>query len=152
MWDDGAVSATHLEQSDPPPGSAGSEPGTQRLRYAPTALLPLVVAAVCALPFAIALGPWGILLAVPFVLAALALRRVGADLTADRIVVRSALSSTTVRRADLAGLSVPDGRHVHLVRTDGSTVRLPTARPGDLPRLRELLFADLAGVDPAPPG
>ena len=38
------------------------------------------------------------------------------------------------------GMDVPDGRHVYLARDTGSAIMLPTARPRDLPRLRELLF------------
>lgn len=118
-----------------------------RIRYARAALLPLMMGVICAVPLAIGLGPWGLLVLVPFVLAAIALLRVGADITAQEVVVRGALSSLSVRRDDLTGLAVPDARHVHLVRSDGSTVRIPTVRPRDLPRLRSVLF----GVRHDPP-
>lgn len=115
----------------------------RRIRYARAALLPLAVGVICAIPLAIGLGPWGLLVLIPFVLAAIALLRVGADITEQEVLIRGALSTVPVRRDELTGLSVPDDRHVHLVRRDGSTVRIPTVRPRDLPGLRSALF----GVD-----
>ncbi|WP_153505792.1 PH domain-containing protein [Cumulibacter manganitolerans] len=118
-----------------------------RIRYSRTLFVPLLIAAICTIPLATALDAWGLLLLLPFAFAVVLLLRVGADVYADRVVVRGMLSSSTVRRADLAGFAVPDGRHVHLMRADGSTVRLSTARPRDLPRLRELLFDDAPSRD-----
>lgn len=120
-----------------------------RIRYSRVALLPLMVGVICAIPLAIGLGPWGLLVLMPFVLAAIALVRVGADITEQAVVVRGAMSSLTVRRDDIAGIAVPDGQHVHLVRTDGSSVRIPAIRPRDLPRLRSALFGDSPSERPA---
>lgn len=113
---------------------------SRRLRYTPTALIPLAIGAIAAFPFAGSLGAWGLLFAVPFILGAIWVLRVGMDIEPDLVRVRGALGSLTVPRADLTGFAV-DKKHVHLVRTDGSTVRIPTVRPRDLPMLRESLFA-----------
>lgn len=143
--------STPQTTSSGPTGAAASAPARPlRIRYARTAYFPLLVGTVCAVPLAASLGAWGLLLAIPFVLAAIALARIGADITAQRVVVRSALSSRVIARDELTGFTVPDGRHVHLLRRDGSTVRIPTARPRDLPRLRELLFGDLPGTNLQP--
>lgn len=124
---------------------AGDEP--VRLRYSRTAYVPLIIAASCALPFAIGLRSWGLLVLVPFVLVGIALARCGADITAEEVILRGAVSSTRVARSDLEGFVVPDERHVHLLRLDGSSVRIPTARPRDLPMLRTLLFGHPAPVE-----
>lgn len=113
----------------------------RRIRYTPTVLAPLVVGALSAVPFAAALGSWGLLVAVPFVLAAIVLRRVGLDVLPDEVRVRNALSSSVIPRSELIGFTV-DRRHVGLVRADESTVRIPTVRPRDLPMLRQALFPD----------
>lgn len=125
---------------------------TLRLRYPRTVLVPIVIGAVCALPAAIGLGPWGLLLALPFILITYAVLRIGADITPDTVVVHGILGSRTLDRSELVGFNVPDGAHVHLVRRDGSTVRVPTARPRDLPRLRTILFPYLTSNNADPEG
>lgn len=91
------------------------------------------------MPVAIALGPWGLLLAIPVIIIAVMLRRIGLDIEADAVRVRGAFSSVTIPRQTLAGFTL-NKSHVYLTRTDGSTVRIPTVRPRDLPMLRESLF------------
>lgn len=111
----------------------------RRLRYTPTAMVPVAIAAICALPVAVALGLWGLLLVIPFGIVVIVLRRAGLDIAEHEVHVRGALSSVAISRSQLAGFRV-DGNHVHLVRTDGSAVRVPTVRPRDLPMLRRSLF------------
>lgn len=143
----------------PLPASAGDRPtrravsagpGVRRIRYTPTALVPLLIGVISAVPAAAALGAWGLLLAVPFAVAAVWVLRVGMDVEARRVRVRGMLGSLVVPRADLVGFAV-DGRRVQLVRTDGSSVVIPTVRPRDLPMLRELLFGDAPGRSAQPP-
>ena len=133
------ASSAEPEQTSQEPDRATRSPATRRLRYTPTALVPLGIGALCAIPLAAALGWWGLLIAVPFILAVIVVRRIGLDIAADEIRVRGALSSLRIPRSDLAGFRV-DEKHVHLVRTDGSTVRMPTVRPRDLPMLRDTIF------------
>ncbi|GAB3298334.1 hypothetical protein GCM10027298_10190 [Epidermidibacterium keratini] len=102
----------------------------------------LVILVVCAIPFAYGVGWWGLLVFIPIALAFYLLRRVGADITADEVVIRGPFYTRRVPRTEIAGLAVEGDRHVALLRTDGSTIALPTARPRDLSRLREILFAD----------
>lgn len=111
-----------------------------RLRYSQTALLAVLIAAFGAIPFALSAAPWGLLALVPLVVAAYLLIRVGATITTEDVVIHGAFYTRRVPRPDIIGMDVPDGRHVFLARTDGMSIMLPTARPRDLPRLRELLF------------
>lgn len=117
-----------------------TEPSTARLRFTRTAYIPLVVAVICAMPLALGLGPWGLLVLVPFVAIAIAIHRLGVDITTDEVRVRALLSTLRVPRKDLTGFAISKQRQVQLVRTDGSTVHLPTVRPRDLPTLRETIF------------
>lgn len=108
-------------------------------------MLVLVILIVCAIPFAYGVGWWGLLVFLPIALGFYLLRRVGADITPDEVVIRGPFYSRRVPRTDIAGLAVEGERHVALLRTDGSTIALPTARPRDLSRLRSILFADTPG-------
>ena len=136
-----------MRSTETAPAASSTEADTEplKIRYSRTLFVPLLIAAICMIPLAAALKGWGLLLLLPIALGVALLLRVGADIFTDRVVVRGLLSSSTIWRRDLSGFAVPDGRHVHLVRRDGSTVRLATARPRDLPRLRELLFDDQIG-------
>ncbi|WP_134322454.1 PH domain-containing protein [Cumulibacter soli] len=120
--------------------SRSKAPEVRRLRYTPTAIVPLVIGALCAFPLAAALGWWGLLVAVPFVLAIVMLRRVGLDVSPDDVRVRGLFASVTIAREDLVGFTIVDNK-VHLDRADGSSVRVPTVRPRDLPMLRQELFS-----------
>jgi hypothetical protein len=119
-----------------------------RLRMSRTALLPVAVLAICAVPLAGA-APWGpVVLLLPIAVAAWVLR-VGLDLGDDGLTVRSLLGSRRVSWDELAGIRVADGGALWLVTTGGTEVRVPVMRARDLPRL-----ATLSGgrIDvPAPP-
>lgn len=128
-WDTYLVSTS---QNDQP---------TTRLRFTRTAYIPLVIAVICALPLAMGLGVWGLLVLLPFVLIAIAIRRLGVDIAADEVRVRALLSTLRIPRAELTGFAISKERHVQLMRVDGSSVHLPTVRPRDLPALRAMLFA-----------
>ena len=119
-----------------------------RLRMSRTALLPVAVLAVCAVPLAGA-GPWGpLVLLVPAAAAAWVLR-VGVDIGDDGLTVRSVFGRRSVPWSELAGIRVARRGELWLVTTRQTEVRLPVMRARDLPRL-----ASLSGgrIDvPAPP-
>ena len=103
-----------------------------RMRMSRTALLPVLVLFLCAVPLA----------------AAWVLRR-GVDVTDDALTVRSVVGSRRVPWTELAGIRVGDRGALSLVTTAGTELRLPVLRARDLPWL-----ASLSGgrIDvPAPP-
>jgi hypothetical protein len=119
-----------------------------RLRMSRTALLPVVVLAVCAVPIASVL-PWGPLVLLLPIAAAAWVLRVGLDIGDDGLTVRSVLGSRRVAWTELAGIRVARRGALWLVTTGGTDVRVPVMRARDLPRL-----AALSGgrIDvPAPP-
>ena len=102
-----------------------------------TALLPVVVLAVCVLPLTAA-TPWLLLLLlVPVALAAWVFR-VGVDVAEGGVTVRSLAGARTVPWSELAGIRVGQRRDLWLVTTAATQVRLPVLRARDLPRLAEL--------------
>ena len=110
---------------------------TARLRMSRTALLPVAVLAVCAVPLAFA-RPWTIVvLLVPLVVAAWVLR-VGVDIADDGLTVRSLAGERRVSWDELAGIRVAPRGDVWLVTTAGTEVRVPVMRARDLPRLAAL--------------
>ena len=119
-----------------------------RLRMSRTALLPVAVLAICAVPLAAA-GPWGpLVLLVPIAAAAWVLR-VGLDIGDDGLTVRSLIGRRRFAWDELAGVRVADRGALWLVTTRRTEVRVPVMRARDLPRL-----ATLSGgrIDvPAPP-
>jgi hypothetical protein len=119
-----------------------------RLRMSRTALLPVAVLAVCAVPIASVL-PWGPLVLLLPIAAAAWVLRVGLDIGDDGLTVRSVLGSRRVAWTELAGIRVARRGALWLVTTGGTDVRVPVMRARDLPRL-----AALSGgrIDvPAPP-
>ena len=119
-----------------------------RLRMSRTALLPVAVLAVCAVPLAFA-APWAlVVLLVPVVVAAWVLR-VGVDIGDDGITVRSLIGQRRVPWDELAGIRVAEDHRLWLVTTRGTEVRVPVMRARDLPRLAELSGGRIAV--PAPP-
>jgi hypothetical protein len=119
-----------------------------RLRMSRTALLPVAVLTVCAVPIAAVL-PWGPLVLLLPIAAAAWVLRVGLDIGDDGLTVRSVVGSRLVAWAELAGIRVADRGALWLVTTGGTEVRVPVMRARDLPRL-----AALSGgrIDvPAPP-
>ena len=113
---------------------------TVRLRYTQTSLLALGFVAICALPAVYAMWPWGVLIYVALAIATYCVINVGANITADAVTIKGALYSRRIPRSDLAGLTISQRGGVFLLRTDGSRILVPTARPRDLPRLRQLIF------------
>ena len=111
--------------------------GVARLRMSRTALLPIVVLAVCVLPVATA-TPWLLLLlVVPLALAAWVFR-VGVDVGGEGITVRSLIGARSVPWPELAGIRVGGRGELWLVTTADTEVRLPVLRARDLPRLAQL--------------
>src|SRR3954447_24274340 len=113
-----------------------------------TALLPVAVLAVCALPLA-ASGPWGpLVMLLPAAVAAWVLR-VGVDVGEDGVVAQSLVGRRRVPWSELAGIRVARRGELWLVTTGGTEVRLPVMRARDLPRLAALSGGRIEV--PAPP-
>jgi hypothetical protein len=107
------------------------------MRMSRTALLPVVLSALCLLPLT-ALSPWLlVVLAVPVTVAAWVLR-VGVDLGDQGVTVRSLLAERTVPWERLSGIRVAEDGALWLVTTAGTQLKMPVLRPRDLPRISEL--------------
>jgi len=147
VWDHGEVTDPdpHKHQSTRPAAKR-----TIRLRYTRTSLLAIVIAAICALPAVGTFWPWSVVVYVALVLAAYCVLRVGANINADVVTIRGPFYSRRVPRRDVAGLAVSQGGGVFLLRRSGSRILIPTAKPRDLPRLRELLFSETPHSETAP--
>jgi Bacterial PH domain len=110
---------------------------TARLRLSRTALVPVLLLAICSVPLA-AVSPWtAVVLLVPLALAAWVLRA-GVDVGDAGITVRSLTARRTVPWADIAGIRVAPRGGLWLVTTHGTELRLPVLRARDLPRLSAL--------------
>jgi hypothetical protein len=108
-----------------------------RVRMSRTALLPVVLLAICLLPLA-ALSPWLlVVLVLPVTLAAWVLR-VGVDLSDQAVTVRSLLAERSVPWERVTGIRVAEDGALWLVTTAGTQLRMPVLRPRDLPRISEL--------------
>ena len=119
-----------------------------RLRMSRTALLPVAVLVVCAIPLA-ASGPWGpLVLLIPAAVAAWVLR-VGVDVGEDGVTAQSLFGRRRVPWSELAGIRVAGRGELWLVTTGGTEVRLPVMRARDLPRLAALSGGRIEV--PAPP-
>ena len=122
---------------------------TARLRMSRTALLPVAVLAVCAVPLAFA-RPWTIVvLLLPLVVAAWVLR-VGVDIGDDGVTVRTLAGQRRVPWDELVGIRVSPDHRLWLVTTRRTEVLLPVLRARDLPRIAAL--SDGRIEVPAPPG
>ncbi len=109
-----------------------------RLRMNRTALLPVGLLAICAVPLAFAAVPWTlVLLLVPLAVAVWVLR-VGVDIADDGLTVRSLAGERRVPWAELVGIRVAPHGDLWLVTTGGTEVRMPVMRARDLPRLAAL--------------
>ncbi len=105
-----------------------------RFRMNRTALLPVLVFAVCVLPTATA-SVWALtLLLLPVVLAVWVLRT-GFDVDGEAITVRSLVGRRRVPWTEVAGIRVGERADLWLVTTGGTEVRLPVVRARDLPAL-----------------
>ena len=120
-----------------------------QLRMSRTALLPVLVLAVCVLPAAAATTWTLVLLLIPVAVAAWVLR-IGVDIDDDGFTVRSLFGRRQVPWSDLAGIRVTPRGSLRLVTMQGSEVRLPVLRPRDLPRLSALSGGRIDV--PVPPG
>jgi hypothetical protein len=108
-----------------------------RLRLSRTALLPVLVLAICFVPLAAA-SPWtAVVLVVPLTLAAWVLR-VGVDVGDEGVTVRSLAGHRAVPWRELTGIRIGERGGLWLVTTRGTELRLPVLRARDLPRLAEL--------------
>jgi hypothetical protein len=108
-----------------------------RLRMSRTTLVPVALLFVCVIPLASA-RPWTLVfLLVPLAAAAWVLR-VGVDVGDDGLTVRSTVGARRVAWNELAGIRIGRRRELWLVTTQGTEVRLPVLRVGDLPRLATL--------------
>ena len=108
-----------------------------RLRTTRTALIPVGLLALCAVPLVFT-APWTpVLLLVPLALAVWVLRA-GVDIGNDGLTVRTLAGQRLVRWDELAGIRVARGGDLWLVTTRGTEVRVPVMRARDLPRLAEL--------------
>ncbi|SEL78293.1 PH domain-containing protein [Blastococcus sp. DSM 46786] len=105
-----------------------------RFRMNRSALLPVIILALCVLPTAL-VSPWTLLLLlIPAVVAAWVLRT-GVDVGEGGITARSLLGSRTVAWSELSRLRLGGRGDVWLGTTGGTEVRLPVLRVRDLPRL-----------------
>ncbi len=123
-----------------------AQPAPARLRMPRSALLAVLVLAICVIPMA-AVSPWLLALFVVPLLAGLYVWRSGVDIDRDGIAVHAALATTTVPWPDVAGVEVRDGGPLFLIRRDGGALRMPTLRARDLPRLHQASGGRL-GVPP----
>jgi hypothetical protein len=112
-----------------------------------TALVPVALLFVCAVPAAAA-SLWTLfLLLVPIAVAAWVLR-VGLDVGDEGLTVRSVAAARTVPWDDLAGLRVGRRGELWLVTRSGSEVGVPVLRARDLPRLAQLSGGRIAVPEP----
>jgi hypothetical protein len=117
------------------------------MRMSRAALVPVALLFVSVIPLATA-QPWTLVfLLLPLAAAAYVLR-VGVDVGDDGLTVRSAVAARRVRWDELAGVRIGRRRELWLVTTQGTEVRLPVLRVGDLPRLAALSGGRIAA--PAP--
>jgi hypothetical protein len=116
-----------------------------RLRTSRTALLPVLLLALCMIPAAAA-ARWGALLFLLPAVAAVRVLRVGVDVGGDGVTARSLAGARHVPWHRIAGLRVGRRATLWLVTTEGTQVRLPGLRVRDLPRLA----AASGGRIPAP--
>ena len=108
-----------------------------RLRMNRTALLPVGLLALCAVPLAFA-APWTpVLLVIPLVVALWVLR-VGVDIGDDGLTLRSLAGQRHLPWREIAGIRVAPRGDLFVVTTRSTELHLPVMRARDLPRLAEL--------------
>ena len=123
-----------------------------RFRMPRSALVPVVVLALCILPTAAVTWWTLLLLLVPVAVAFWVLRR-GADVGEEGITARAALGSRTVHWTELAGIRIGERGDLWLVTTAATEVRLPVMRARDLPALAAASGGRLeVPARPSPPG
>ena len=110
-------------------------PVPARLRMNRTALLPVGLLAICAVPLAFAATPWTLVLLLIPLLIGLWVLRVGVDISDDGLTARSLIGQRRVPWPEVAGIRVAPRGDLWLVTTGGTEVLLPVVRARDLPRL-----------------
>jgi hypothetical protein len=104
-----------------------------RLRMNRTALFPVGLLALCAVPLAFS-APWTpVLLLIPLG-AAIWVLRAGVDIGEEGLTVRSLAGQRTVPWQDVAGIRIGRRGELWLVTTRGTELHLPVMRARDLPR------------------
>lgn len=111
-----------------------------RLRATRASLLALGTAILIGSPAILAAWPWGLLILVVPALIAWYVVRTKTEITPTSVVVQGPAYRRVIARTDVSGLAVTAKKGVLLLRTDGSSILLPVARPRDLPLLRLALF------------
>ena len=109
-----------------------------RLRMNRTALLPVGLLAICAVPLAFAAPPWTVVLLLIPLAVALWVLRVGVDIDDDGMTLRSLVGQRRVPWTELVGIRVAPRGDLWLVTTGGTEVQVPVMRARDLPRLAAL--------------
>ncbi|MGY1824168.1 PH domain-containing protein [Geodermatophilus sp. SYSU D00079] len=118
-----------------------------RMRMSRTALLPVALLLVCAVPLASA-ATWTLVFLLVPVLVATWVLRVGVDVGDDGITVRSLVGRRRVPWSQLAGIRVGPRNDLWLVTTGATEVRLPVLRTRDLPRLAAVSGGRIPSPDP----
>lgn len=107
-----------------------------RLQMNRIALVPPVVAVVCALPLATA-SPWLLfVLLLPAAWIAYVMRS-GLDIDDQGLTVRALFGSAQIPWTRITGVLIGKGQSISVATVEGTTVRLPNLRVRDLPRLYE---------------
>jgi hypothetical protein len=119
-----------------------------RMRMSRTALVPVALLFVCVIPLATA-RPWTLALLLIPVAAAGYVLRTGVDVDDDGLTVRSTFAARRVGWDELAGIRIGRRRELWLVTTQGTEVRLPVLRVGDLPRLAALSGGRITAPSPS---
>jgi hypothetical protein len=119
-----------------------------RLRMSRTALVPVALLFVCVIPLATARLWTLVFLVLPAAVAVWALRA-GVDIDDAAVTVRGAIGSRRVPWTKLAGIRIGARRSLWLVTTEGTEIRLPVLRVGDLPRLAALSGGRISAPEPA---
>jgi hypothetical protein len=105
-----------------------------RFRTNRTALLAVLVFAVC-LTTLTAASPWWLLLLVVPAVVTVGVLRTGFDVGADAVTIRSLLGRRRVPWSEVAGIRVGRRADLWLVTTGGTELRLPAVRARDLPAI-----------------
>jgi len=116
-----------------------------------TALLPVGLLAICAVPLAFAAAPWTLVLLLIPVLVALWVLRVGVDVSDDGLTVRSLIGERRVPWTEVVGIRGAPRGDLWLVTTRGTGGRLPGMRAPGPPPLAAVSGGRVGGpATPAP--
>lgn len=100
------------------------------------ALLPGVVAVVCALPLATA-SPWLLLVLLAPAAWISHVLRSGVEIDDDGLIVRALFGSVRIPWARITGVLIGKRHELSVATVGGGSIRLPNLRARDLPRLYE---------------